>query len=303
MEGSVLDQSLDQQPLNQLVGSASNLVGDQICDLETGDGAIKERFRHLKAAAVRAGLSMGRWSNRNIVETGASFVGPVADRNVNRGMWGGVEGGGADHSIAQRGKGCKRKSSCLVAMALEMSSDVSTVQESRGNFYDCNICLNIAREPILTCCGHLFCWACFSKLPYANSFARDCPVCEGEVTDSSIVPIYGDGDSARNSSLDSSITIPPRPKAQRVESERQQRVALGISHIHVPVAEALRRLRTSVSTSTMGENSPAEREGFQVWRTSRFTRELSENAAALVSLINVERLLEDLETYVNNRQL
>ena len=27
--------------------------------------------------------------------------------------------------------------------------------------YDCNICLEIANEPIITTCGHLFCWPCF----------------------------------------------------------------------------------------------------------------------------------------------
>ncbi|CAI9115061.1 OLC1v1015895C1 [Oldenlandia corymbosa var. corymbosa] len=219
--------------------------------LETGDGAIIERFRHLKAAAVRAGLGMGRRSNRNVVETGASFVGPVADRNVNRGMSGGLEGGGFEHSIGQRGKGCKRKSSCLVAMALGMSSDVRTVQGSSGNFYD-----------------------------------------------------Y----SARESSLDSLITIPPRPKAQRVESGRQQVVALAVSHIHVPVSEALRHLRTSnSSTSTVGENLPVEREGFQVSRRSAFTRVLPENAITpphiFPVLADAERLLDALETYFNNGQL
>ena len=26
--------------------------------------------------------------------------------------------------------------------------------------FECNICLDIASEPMLTTCGHLYCWPC-----------------------------------------------------------------------------------------------------------------------------------------------
>ncbi|KAI3785906.1 hypothetical protein L1987_45032 [Smallanthus sonchifolius] len=75
-----------------------------------------------------------------------------------------------------------------------------------------------------------------------NSFNRSertiTPI--GEVTDSSTTPIYGNGKNQPVLKLESSVKIPPRPRAQQVERIRQQRVIRGISHI--TVAEALRRI-------------------------------------------------------------
>lgn len=32
-----------------------------------------------------------------------------------------------------------------------------------GGAYDCNICYDTAREPVVTLCGHLFCWPCLYR--------------------------------------------------------------------------------------------------------------------------------------------
>ncbi|KAL0405018.1 UNVERIFIED_CONTAM: E3 ubiquitin-protein ligase RMA3 [Sesamum radiatum] len=53
-------------------------------------------------------------------------------------------------------------------------------EESR--FFDCNICLDLARDPVVTCCGHLFCWPCLYRWLHHHSDAKECPVCKGEVT-------------------------------------------------------------------------------------------------------------------------
>ncbi|KAL3537291.1 hypothetical protein ACH5RR_000657 [Cinchona calisaya] len=221
MDDSRIDHHLDQQPLNQAVGSVSRLgvLPNGNNELGSVNGSIEERFRRLKAATVRAGLSQRWLGMRNSNETG----GPSTESMID----------------VERGNGCKRESSLLVAKALEMECEVPKVHEDDGNFYDCNICLRVAREPILTCCGHLFCWACFYELPYVDSIAKECPACEGEVTDSDIIPIYGNGDSIRESKLESGKTIPLRPKAQRVESARQQ----GTHRIRLQVVEAFRRVR------------------------------------------------------------
>lgn len=320
MDNPGVDLNLNRQPFNQAVGSASRLeiLRSEYNELGNVNDSIAERFRQLKAATVRAGLSH-RWRRvRNLNETGGASTETMDDVNGGRGM----HSGGIMERGVERGKGCKRESGRLVAMALEMDSEDKKVPEDGGSFYDCNICLYVAREPILTCCGHLFCWACFYKLPYVDSTAKECPVCEGEVTDSNIVPIYGNGDSIRESKLESGMTIPPRPKAQRVESVRQQRVARGVSNI--PVAEALRRIRTGISamrdhpqqeessssTLNFGNNSPESmRDEVQMRRllSQQFSRVLSESAASisarLFALSYGERSIEDLETYINDSQL
>ena len=31
--------------------------------------------------------------------------------------------------------------------------------------FECNICYEIAREPVVTVCGHLYCWPCIYRCP------------------------------------------------------------------------------------------------------------------------------------------
>ncbi|XP_047971665.1 uncharacterized protein LOC125214612 [Salvia hispanica] len=110
-----------------------------------------------------------------------------------------------------------------------------------GSFFDCNICLDLAKDPVVTCCGHLFCWPCLYRWLYHHSDAKECPVCKGEVSTKNVTPIYGRGNIVRDQDLDSSLKIPVRPHARRIESWRQtiQRTATALT---IPVEEMIRRL-------------------------------------------------------------
>lgn len=119
----------------------------------------------------------------------------------------------------------KRKTAYLVAKALGLETYTDEAEGCSGSFYDCNICLEMARDPVLTCCGHLFCWPCFYRLSYAYSVAKECPVCKGEVTEASIIPIYGSASVDCIDKLGSegdALIVPDRPHASRIESIRQQ---------------------------------------------------------------------------------
>ncbi|KAK1696292.1 hypothetical protein QYE76_012989 [Lolium multiflorum] len=83
--------------------------------------------------------------------------------------------------------------------------------------FECNVCFDMADDPVVTKCGHLFCWECLYQWLHVHSHHRECPVCKGEVADDAIIPIYGRGGSAA-----SVHTAPPRPTGARVESSRQQ---------------------------------------------------------------------------------
>ncbi|KAJ7548904.1 hypothetical protein O6H91_07G032300 [Diphasiastrum complanatum] len=91
--------------------------------------------------------------------------------------------------------------------------------------YECNVCLDMAVEPVLTSCGHLFCWPCLYQWLYVHSEDEECPVCKGAVTERDIIPIYGRGNAtipARPSPLEGADFVPPRPHARRTESVRQR---------------------------------------------------------------------------------
>ncbi|KAK1556084.1 hypothetical protein QYE76_017957 [Lolium multiflorum] len=85
--------------------------------------------------------------------------------------------------------------------------------------FECNICLEAAKEPVVTPCGHLFCWPCLYQWLHAHSAHSECPVCKGEVLEVNVTPIYGRGGDERDAS---SNDVPPRPRANRSEGLRQQ---------------------------------------------------------------------------------
>jgi len=56
--------------------------------------------------------------------------------------------------------------------------------------YECNICLEVASEPVTTSCGHLFCWACIYSWLNNDQEFLSCPVCKNGVTIAGLIPIY-----------------------------------------------------------------------------------------------------------------
>lgn len=212
-----------------------------ISELESAQGQIEDRIRRLEEVTSRL-----RQRQTRLLESRSHAVeGSEGIEVENTGL------GGNENEVSNGdsgfGRGCKRDYSQLVAKALEDESGGNQDVSDGGSFYDCNICLEIAKEPVLTCCGHLFCWACFYQLEYVDLTAKECPVCRGDVVDSNVTPIYGSATSSHVSDSVSGVSIPPRPRAYRVESIRQ-RENRPLSH--VPVAEALRRIRMGIGATT-----------------------------------------------------
>lgn len=139
--------------------------------------------------------------------------------------------------------------------------------DDKASFFDCNICLDLAKDPVVTCCGHLFCWPCIYQWLNLHSIASECPVCKGEVTMKNVIPIYGRGNSLRGPEHDlPGLEIPVRPHARRVESMRQTILRNSVS---ISMDELLRRLsegtRDHLAGSadlTVPRNSSSERMNF-----------------------------------------
>lgn len=94
---------------------------------------------------------------------------------------------------------------------------VTTESEKISACFDCSICLDFARDPVVTLCGHLYCWPCiyqWLKLQ-SNSLSSDecapCPVCKAEISNASIVPLYGRGKTLSEDEPRDNAAIPPRP--------------------------------------------------------------------------------------------
>ncbi|KAF1760692.1 hypothetical protein GCK72_008941 [Caenorhabditis remanei] len=83
--------------------------------------------------------------------------------------------------------------------------------------FECNICLDAAKDAVVSLCGHLFCWPCLSQWLDTRPNNQVCPVCKSAIDGSKVVPIYGRG----GDSSDPREKIPPRPKGQRTEPPPQ----------------------------------------------------------------------------------
>ncbi|KAJ9550242.1 hypothetical protein OSB04_014287 [Centaurea solstitialis] len=124
--------------------------------------------------------------------------------------------------------------------------DESETSVVTGNF-ECNICLDSVQDPVVTLCGHLYCWPCIYKwIQHQNTSSSEtlenqkaqCPICKSEVSQKTIVPLYGPLGQTTNIGVGS--VIPPRPPTsgyQQLAMPAQQRSRLGYrQHAPPPLA-------------------------------------------------------------------
>ncbi|XP_062217478.1 E3 ubiquitin-protein ligase RMA1H1-like [Phragmites australis] len=105
-----------------------------------------------------------------------------------------------------------------------VSGDAPAAAAKCTGCFDCNICLDCAAEPVVTLCGHLYCWPCIYEWlrPDADaadtrsSARRQCPVCKAAVSPNALVPLYGRGGSSRAKKPPRGLAgIPRRPAVRQ----------------------------------------------------------------------------------------
>ena len=73
----------------------------------------------------------------------------------------------------------------------------------------CNICLEIThRDPVVTQCGHLYCWPCLFR--WLNTQTSPCcPVCKAGVSRENVIPLFirGSEHDPRTGGLSSSGAV------------------------------------------------------------------------------------------------
>ena len=86
-------------------------------------------------------------------------------------------------------------------------------KKETGTNFECTICLDTAKEPVLTKCGHMFCWPCiYNWLDSKNGRAK-CPNCKNIITKDDLIPVYANDENRDNTNRFKNI--PKRPKAER----------------------------------------------------------------------------------------
>ncbi|KAI8985862.1 hypothetical protein BDB01DRAFT_720803 [Pilobolus umbonatus] len=107
--------------------------------------------------------------------------------------------------LRQRNVGQKETSSSTEPTRTTKTEIYDESSYNGGGFYECNICFDTAIHPVLTLCGHLFCWSCLAQWLNAQSRNPTCPVCKAGCGKDKVIPIYGREDPS----------IPTRPAGQR----------------------------------------------------------------------------------------
>lgn len=86
--------------------------------------------------------------------------------------------------------------------------------------FECNICFDLAQDPVITLCGHLFCWPCLYRWLRLHSLSHECPVCKALIQEEKLIPLYGRGNTQTDprSKPVPGVEIPNRPAGQRPET-------------------------------------------------------------------------------------
>ncbi|KAI3780680.1 hypothetical protein L2E82_10666 [Cichorium intybus] len=105
-----------------------------------------------------------------------------------------------------------------------LSESVDESENTHSSGFDCNICLDSVEDPVITLCGHLYCWPCIYKwIQHQNSSSSgtpikhntQCPICKQDISQKTLVPLYGRGQTTKPQSeekgLDLGMVIPRRP--------------------------------------------------------------------------------------------
>ncbi|KAF6142004.1 hypothetical protein GIB67_037972 [Kingdonia uniflora] len=95
---------------------------------------------------------------------------------------------------------------------------ISTAEaDNNSSWLECNICLDTTHDPVVTLCGHLYCWPCIYKwLNFQSNSAAptQCPVCKASISETSLVPLYGRANKEKEGKRSSQgLDIPGRPPA------------------------------------------------------------------------------------------
>lgn len=96
------------------------------------------------------------------------------------------------------------------------SSQNSSRAAQDNSAYECNICLDTARDAVVSMCGHLFCWPCLHQWLETRPNRKTCPVCKAGISKEKVIPLYGRGNANQQ---DPREKVPPRPQGQRTEPE------------------------------------------------------------------------------------
>ncbi|KAM9384056.1 E3 ubiquitin-protein ligase RNF5 [Pholidichthys leucotaenia] len=122
--------------------------------------------------------------------------------------------------------------------------------------FECNICLDTARDAVISMCGHLFCWPCLHQWLETRPSRQQCPVCKAGISREKVIPLYGRGSSSQD---DPRLKTPPRPQGQRTEPENRGGMFQGFSDTGFHMSFGIGAFPFGFFTTFFNANDPFHR--------------------------------------------
>lgn len=132
-------------------------------------------------------------------------------------------------------------------------------KEKDERMFECNICLDTAKEAVVSMCGHLFCWPCLHQWLDTRPNRQVCPVCKAAISKDKVIPLYGRGSTKQD---DPRNKTPPRPPGQRTEPENNggfPGFGFGDGGFHMSFGIGAFPFGFITSSFQMGDRAPAGR--------------------------------------------
>lgn len=73
------------------------------------------------------------------------------------------------------------------------SKTADSGEKKDDSMFECNICLDTAKDAVVSMCGHLFCWPCLHQWLETRPTRQLCPVCKAAISKEKVIPLYGRG--------------------------------------------------------------------------------------------------------------
>lgn len=109
-------------------------------------------------------------------------------------------------------------------MENEITNPLTHIDEQDARF-SCNICLEPVKDPIVTQCGHLYCWPCLFR--WLKTHHTTCPICKSGVTKENVIPIYIRGSERDPRNIIDENDIDARPIGHRIDATTQNPATAG----------------------------------------------------------------------------
>lgn len=124
------------------------------------------------------------------------------------------------------------------------------VSNGDGTF-ECNVCLEQASDPVVTVCGHLYCWRCIYTW-LKTSAEPSCPICKADLSSRDrMIPLYGRGQPERDPRLRRMISAEEGSPATVDEGQASpaSRRPSGQRPMAAPAVRQLRRRREEMRST------------------------------------------------------